>query len=647
VGLPLSVALTPNGRFAYVGNDGGYRDSQGAVSVFDTTTGALVATINLGVGAPWDIAITPNGAFAYASLGIRGYLPGYDPPESVVVIDTATNTVAATIPACAYPVGVAITPDGTEAYVANEDCGVMVIDTASNSIITTIPPGARYVAIAPDGSFAYVTTANVSIIDTASHSVTGTIAVAPNPDAIAIAPNGLYAYVSHRRSNSDLTVISTTTNAVVAEIQEPAPFLTPFLTLAVTPDGSYLMELFGGVWVYWMGWYPVLLQSAQILVYDIRSSPLGWLAGTFDIGGVLDAGDIASGRVGPCGNGVIDPGEECDDGNLINGDGCDWNCTVTRCGNGIVTAGEECDDGNQVNGDGCDNNCMRTGCGNGAVTAGEQCDDGNLVDGDGCDSNCTPTGCGNGVVTAGEECDDGGLINGDGCSADCTIEPGFSCTGQPSRCTRLLIPGQGKNACMLEWFTEEAATWVGRNGLPSRWLMCTDGDPQCDFGAATGDNACTFHVGVCLNVADTRLPCSPTDVARVQLLRPHEGKPKGATATANRDALETALTSIGGTVRGLCANKGPHNGQLCAVNSDCASTPGSRDGVCRGRFVVFTPPLNTDNSCTAFALIQVPLRQTTTRFKKASAELSVKAISDPGAGQKGHNSLKLTCFPHP
>jgi cysteine-rich repeat protein len=25
------------------------------------------------------------------------------------------------------------------------------------------------------------------------------------------------------------------------------------------------------------------------------------------------------------------------------------------------------------------------------VTAGELCDDGNLVDGDGCDSNCTPT----------------------------------------------------------------------------------------------------------------------------------------------------------------------------------------------------------------------------------------------------------------
>ena len=45
-------------------------------------------------------------------------------------------------------------------------------------------------------------------------------------------------------------------------------------------------------------------------------------------------------------------------------------------------------------------------CGNGVTEPGEHCDDANLVDGDGCDSNCTPTGCGNGIVSAGEVCDD-------------------------------------------------------------------------------------------------------------------------------------------------------------------------------------------------------------------------------------------------
>jgi cysteine-rich repeat protein len=61
-------------------------------------------------------------------------------------------------------------------------------------------------------------------------------------------------------------------------------------------------------------------------------------------------------------------------------------------------------------------------CGNGQVEPPERCDDGNLIDGDGCDSNCTPTGCGNGIITAGEECDDGNLVSGDCCSATCMDE---------------------------------------------------------------------------------------------------------------------------------------------------------------------------------------------------------------------------------
>jgi len=90
-----------------------------------------------------------------------------------------------------------------------------------------------------------------------------------------------------------------------------------------------------------------------------------------------------------CGDNTFDLGcEACDDGDLVDGDGCDSNCTVTACGNGIATAGEACDDGNDTNGDGCDGNCTVTACGNGVVTSGEECDDGNLIAGDGCDASC-------------------------------------------------------------------------------------------------------------------------------------------------------------------------------------------------------------------------------------------------------------------
>ncbi|HTJ81565.1 MAG TPA: DUF4215 domain-containing protein [Polyangiaceae bacterium] len=47
-----------------------------------------------------------------------------------------------------------------------------------------------------------------------------------------------------------------------------------------------------------------------------------------------------------CGDGVIDPGEECDDGNTRSGDGCSSSCTVEVfdvCGDGVVGATEQCD----------------------------------------------------------------------------------------------------------------------------------------------------------------------------------------------------------------------------------------------------------------------------------------------------------------
>lgn len=63
-----------------------------------------------------------------------------------------------------------------------------------------------------------------------------------------------------------------------------------------------------------------------------------------------------------CGNGKIESGEACDDGNTINNDGCSFSCMVevvlpAICGNRIVESGEACDDGNVINNDGCSSAC--------------------------------------------------------------------------------------------------------------------------------------------------------------------------------------------------------------------------------------------------------------------------------------------------
>jgi cysteine-rich repeat protein len=91
-----------------------------------------------------------------------------------------------------------------------------------------------------------------------------------------------------------------------------------------------------------------------------------------------------------CGNSVTETGEECDDGNVADADGCSSVCLIEHiCGNGVVTGTEECDDGNVVDNDGCSALCaVEHICGNGAKTGPEQCDDGNTVDGDGCSTAC-------------------------------------------------------------------------------------------------------------------------------------------------------------------------------------------------------------------------------------------------------------------
>jgi cysteine-rich repeat protein len=97
-----------------------------------------------------------------------------------------------------------------------------------------------------------------------------------------------------------------------------------------------------------------------------------------------------------CGNGVLDPGEECEEdteeARANDEDGCTRYCLI--CGNSVTTPpGETCDDGNHVGGDGCSARCTTEGCGNHVVDVGETCDDGNLDNFDGCPNNCKEEGC--------------------------------------------------------------------------------------------------------------------------------------------------------------------------------------------------------------------------------------------------------------
>jgi cysteine-rich repeat protein len=153
-----------------------------------------------------------------------------------------------------------------------------------------------------------------------------------------------------------------------------------------------------------------------------------------------------------CGNGIVEVGEQCDDGNANNYDGCTvgcgilrgWTCTGSTslcthsCGNGILQRrfGEQCDDGNTDSGDGCTSACQIE---TGFVCAGApslcRCMNTPAV--------CGLLHCGDGILDPGEECDDGNKWLKDGCNKSCVIERGFQCRkGSPSVCSLLLQPNK-------------------------------------------------------------------------------------------------------------------------------------------------------------------------------------------------------------
>jgi len=131
----------------------------------------------------------------------------------------------------------------------------------------------------------------------------------------------------------------------------------------------------------------------------------------------------------------------CDDYNVASGDGCDDHCGVEEgfyclggsstsydvcyedCGDGMrftdASVSAFCDDGNNVDGDGCDSIC--------AVEEGFYCLGGSTSSIDLCYEIC-----GDGLDFEEFECDDGNAYDYDGCDSDCLIESGWDCEGGSS-----------------------------------------------------------------------------------------------------------------------------------------------------------------------------------------------------------------------
>jgi YVTN family beta-propeller protein len=181
VNLNGPIAITPDGTAAF------YTFGTGSVGRFATSTNTHTTTLAVGSN-PQGIAITPNGAFIYVANEGDGTVsvipnPGFSPITSVSLGGVDINP---------GPFSLAITPDGKSVYVVNSfNTTVSVISTATNTVATTITTGfcgaLNQIAITADGTKAYVADVNADpcnkadVITIATNTVSPSIGVGFSP----------------------------------------------------------------------------------------------------------------------------------------------------------------------------------------------------------------------------------------------------------------------------------------------------------------------------------------------------------------------------------------------------------------------------------------------------------------------------------
>lgn len=185
-----------------------------SVSVIDITTDTVVQSINIG-------GQTDSQDLVMALVGTDIYIVngGLD---TVVVLDTNTNTVTDSISVGDYPRFPILVGDNL--YVTNRlSDTVSVIDTNTNTVTGTITVGDIPEAITIVGTNLYVLnngSDNVSIIDTNTNTVTNTVAVTGGP--LRQFTSGNYIFIASGFAGpSNISVIDTDSNTVVSSIASP------------------------------------------------------------------------------------------------------------------------------------------------------------------------------------------------------------------------------------------------------------------------------------------------------------------------------------------------------------------------------------------------------------------------------------------
>jgi YVTN family beta-propeller protein len=148
---PVDMAITPDGR-TVVSVGCKQICTPGFIQLFDTASQRFTQEIAVD-GNPYRVVLSPDGSQAYVA-NLTG--------PSVSFVDLATRQVTKTVPVAVQPTGLAIAPGGATLYVASQTQGrLSVVDVASGTVTAQLSvPLARDVVATPDGRRVYVSSEN-------------------------------------------------------------------------------------------------------------------------------------------------------------------------------------------------------------------------------------------------------------------------------------------------------------------------------------------------------------------------------------------------------------------------------------------------------------------------------------------------------
>jgi YVTN family beta-propeller protein len=185
---PTRLAITPDGRYLWVGNDAPATDESG-VTVVDVETLKAVATLTTGAGHH-EIAFSPDSRHAFVSNRNAGTVAVVDVAEKRKVKDVATGPM---------PIALAYSPLAKALYVADgKEGAVSVIDGKTHEVTARIEakPGLGPMRFTPDGRFGLVVNPaedKVFVVDAAANALVHPWAVSGKPYQVVL--SSAFAYV--------------------------------------------------------------------------------------------------------------------------------------------------------------------------------------------------------------------------------------------------------------------------------------------------------------------------------------------------------------------------------------------------------------------------------------------------------------------